>query len=61
MNNENNVSEVVNDEVNDLSEPSDLPNASNNENFYIDEELIPPLDIYDPRIGIIWITKQETF
>lgn len=55
------MSEVVNDEVNDLSEPSDLPNASNNENFYIDEELIPPLDIYDPRIGIIWITKQETF
>ena len=50
LSNGKDVSEVVNDGVNDLSEPNDLSNSSNNENLGIDEEeLILPLDFYDPR------------
>ena len=49
LNDHDNVTDHINEGSTYLNEHDNGPNASNIEDVGIDEHLVPPLDIYDPR------------
>ena len=49
LNDHDNVTNHINEDSTYLNEHDNVPNASNIEDIGVDEHLVPPLDIYDPR------------
>ena len=49
MNDHDNVPNHINEDTTNLNYHDNVPNASNIANVGINEHLVPPLDIYDPR------------
>ena len=49
MNDHDNVPNHIHGNTTNLNDHGNIPNASNIKDIGIDEHLVPPLDIYDPR------------